>query len=376
MAGIYIHIPYCRQKCHYCNFFSVATRATMPAMVDAICLETALQKSYVDCKTIETIYIGGGTPSMLQPDMLAKLMDSVRKHHFISEDAEITLEANPDDINAESLRSWQAAGINRLSIGIQSFRDADLNYLNRVHNAAKAIQCLKLAQDAGFHNLTLDLIFGIPTLDDEAWLQNINTAVEMKIPHISAYALTVEPKTALELMIRKGKAAPVDDEQSARQFEGMMTAMKAAGYLHYEISNYCLPGKFARHNTAYWQGETYLGLGPSAHSYNGKTRQWNVSGIREYLDAINNEAIPAESEALSVDQKYDEYVMTGLRTMWGCNAGEIRKKFGNKYADYFSKQAISWISRGFILKSGDSYTLTQKGKLQADGIASDLFISE
>jgi oxygen-independent coproporphyrinogen-3 oxidase len=177
-------------------------------------------------------------------------------------------------------------------------------------------------------------------------------------------------------MIRKGKAAPVDDEQSARQFEGMMTAMKASGYLHYEISNYCLPGKFARHNTAYWQGETYLGLGPSAHSYNGKTRQWNVSGIREYLDAINNEAIPAESEALSVDQKYDEYVMTGLRTMWGCNAGEIRKKFGNKYADYFSKQAISWISRGFILKSGDSYTLTQKGKLQADGIASDLFISE
>jgi oxygen-independent coproporphyrinogen-3 oxidase len=348
----------------------------MPAMVDAICQETALQKSYVDGKAIETIYIGGGTPSMLQPDMLANLMDSIRKHHVISADAEITLEANPDDINAESLRSWQAAGINRLSIGIQSFRDADLNYLNRVHNAAKAIQCLKLAQDAGFHNLTLDLIFGIPTLDDEAWLQNINTAVEMKIPHISAYALTVEPKTALELMIRKGKAAPVDDEQSARQFEGMMTAMKASGYLHYEISNYCLPGKFARHNTAYWQGETYLGLGPSAHSYNGKTRQWNVSGIREYLDAINNEAIPAESEALSVDQKYDEYVMTGLRTMWGCNAGEIRKKFGNKYADYFSKQAISWISRGFILKSGDSYTLTQKGKLQADGIASDLFISE
>jgi oxygen-independent coproporphyrinogen-3 oxidase len=345
----------------------------MPEMVDAICRESELQKAFVEGKTIETIYFGGGTPSMLQPDMLTKLMDSIQKHHVISADAEITLEANPDDIISESLRSWKTAGINRLSIGVQSFRDVDLNYLNRVHNAARAVQCLKLAQDAGFHNLTLDLIFGIPTLDDDAWLQNINTVVEMKIPHISAYALTVEPKTALDVMIRKGKAAPVDDEQSARHFEWMMTAMEVAGYLHYEISNYCLPGKFARHNTAYWQGETYLGLGPSAHSYNGLTRRWNVSGIADYLDAIKNGSIPAESETLSVDQKYDEYVMTGLRTIWGCDADVIRKRFGSLYADYFSKQAVPWISRECVVKDGEIYTLTRKGKLQADGIASDLF---
>lgn len=373
MAGIYIHIPYCRQKCHYCNFFSVASRATMPAMIEAICRETELRKIYIEGKTVETIYFGGGTPSMLEPDMLAQLLGTIRNHHYISSDAEITLEANPDDISPESLIGWKTAGINRLSIGIQSFRDVDLNYLNRVHNAEKAIRCLKLSQDAGFHNLTVDLIFGIPTLDDEAWLKNIHTAVELKIPHISAYALTVEPKTALEIMIRKGKAAPVDEQQSARQFELMMTAMEESGYLHYEISNYCLPGKFARHNTAYWQDETYLGLGPSAHSYNGKSRQWNVSGIREYLDAIKISTIPAESETLSVEQKYDELVMTGLRTMWGCNEGEIRQRFGNKYADYFSQQAMVWISRGCLVKSGDIYTLTRKGKLLADGIASDLF---
>ena len=373
MSGLYIHIPYCRQKCHYCNFFSVASRATMPAMVQAICHEAELRHQYTGGQSIETLYFGGGTPSMLEPHLLTQLMDSLKKHFAFSAEAEITLEANPDDITPENLRLWKTIGINRLSIGIQSFRDEDLMYLNRVHDAAKAIKCLQQAQEAGFLNLTLDLIFGIPTLDDAGWISNIKKATDLGIPHISAYSLTVEPRTALDVMIRKGTAKPVDEQQSARQFELLMKFMDEKGYLHYEISNYCLPGRFARHNTAYWKGETYLGLGPSAHSYNGQSRQWNVSSIKEYLEAINRSSIPSESEELSIEQTYNEYVMTGLRTMWGCNKQEIRLKFGARFSEYFSVNAAPWIKNANMEQSGDIFTLTQKGKLLADGIASDLF---
>ncbi len=374
MAGIYLHIPYCRQKCHYCNFFSVASRATMPAMVEAICHEMLLQRTYTEKRSIETIYFGGGTPSMLESSGLEKLMNGLRQNFKIDEKAEITLEANPDDISTENLNLWKNLGINRLSIGIQSFRDEDLKYLNRVHNAGKAIECLTLAKEAGFRNLTLDLIFGIPGLSDEGWLFNINTALDLQIPHISAYSLTVEPRTALDLMIRKGKAAPVDEQQSARQFEILMETMSAYGYLHYEISNYCLPGHFARHNTAYWKGETYLGLGPSAHSFNGKSRQWNVSAIREYLEAIHKNELPVESESLTKQQQYNEFVMTGLRTLWGCNTNEIKLNYGTQYAGYFTDNISKWLKNGCIEKTATVYTLTPKGKLQADGIASDLFI--
>ncbi|MBK9355904.1 MAG: radical SAM family heme chaperone HemW [Bacteroidales bacterium] len=376
MAGIYIHIPFCRQKCHYCNFFSVASRKEMPAVVHAICREAELQQSYLEGKTIETIYFGGGTPSMLEPEFLTLLMETIRRFYTVHEQTEITLEANPDDISEQSLHGWKKSGINRLSIGIQSFHNEDLLYLNRVHNAEKARQCLTLARDAGFDNLTLDLIFGIPTLSDEGWIENINTACEMGIPHISAYALTIEPKTALDLMIRKGKAAPVDEHRTARQFEMLMNAMKEKGFLHYEISNFCKPGHFARHNTAYWQGTSYLGLGPSAHSYNGQTRQWNVSGIGEYLGSVSRNAFPEGSEELTPGQKYDEYVMTGLRTMWGCNAGEILLKFGREYYDLFSSNTEAWLAIKYMECNGDQYTLTLKGKMLADRIASDLFIGE
>ncbi len=373
MAGIYIHIPFCRQKCHYCNFFSVASRKELPAVVHAIAREVALQQSYLEGKTIETIYFGGGTPSMLDPEYLNHLLDAIRMHHTIDAHAEITLEANPDDISYQSLEGWKKSGINRLSIGIQSFRDEDLIYLNRVHNAEKAKQCLILARNSGFTNLTLDLIFGIPTLSDEGWAYNMKSAFESGIPHISAYALTVEPKTALDVMIRKGKAAPVDEHRTAHHFEMLMKAMEDKGFLHYEISNYCRPGHIARHNTAYWQGAAYLGLGPSAHSYNGQSRQWNVSGIREYLDSISNKTFPEDHEVLSTGQKYNEYVMTSLRTMWGCKTGEIILKFGQDYSDYFTGIAESWIEKGCMERNNDTYTLSAKGKLLADGIASDLF---
>lgn len=345
-------------------------------MVDAICHEMELQRNYTGSQTIETIYFGGGTPSMLETAHLDRLMGSLHKNFSVAGDAEITLEANPDDITVDRLNQWKALGINRLSIGIQSFRDQDLEYLNRVHNAENALKCLRLAKETGFDNLTLDLIFGIPGLSDESWAFNINTALDLNIPHISAYSLTVEPRTALDVMIRKGKAAPVDELQSARQFEILMQMMKKRGYLHYEISNYCLPGHYARHNTSYWKRETYLGLGPSAHSYNGQNRQWNVSGIREYLDAIAKNTLPAESEILTPIQQYNEYVMTGLRTMWGCNTHEILEKSGTRFSDYFAASAIPWIEKGYLLKRGEVYTLTPKGKLLADGIASDMFFLE
>lgn len=375
MAGIYIHIPYCRQKCHYCNFYSVASRSTLPALIDAIGREAALQRSYLSGQTIDTIYFGGGTPSLLNESQLGYLLDAVASGFNLSGNAEITLEANPDDIVPELLRYWKNAGINRLSIGVQSFRDEDLLYLNRVHNAERALRCLTDARAAGFDNLSLDLIFGIPGLDDESWLSNIAIAVGMQIPHISAYALTIEPKTALEVMIRKGKAAAVDEQQTARQFELLMDELGTSGYQHYEISNYCLPGKVALHNTAYWMGNHYLGLGPSAHSYNGISRQWNVSSVESYLTGINQQKPGFEVEFLDASQQYNEYIMTGLRTIWGCSLNEIEHRFGTARAETFVKNAGRWIEQGCIIAEKGKYTLTRKGKLLADGIAADLFVT-
>lgn len=375
MAGIYIHIPYCKQKCHYCNFYSVASRSTLPALVDAIGREASLQRSYLRGQTIDTIYFGGGTPSLLNESELGYLFDAVAAGFTLSGNAEITLEANPDDITPGLLKTWKNMGINRLSIGVQSFNDKDLIYLNRVHNAERAHRCLTDARDAGFENLTIDLIFGIPTLDDEGWMRNISLASETGIPHISAYALTVEPKTALDLLIRKGRVAAVDELQTARQFEMLMYALEQKGYLHYEISNYCLPGRYALHNTAYWKGHHYLGLGPSAHSYNGESRQWNVSSLDAYIKGINQQKPDFEVEFLDVSQQYNEYVMTGLRTIWGCNPDDIGSKFGKAYAENFIRNAARWIDRGCVSADSGLYTLTREGKLLADGIAADLFVT-
>lgn len=374
MSGIYIHIPYCRQKCHYCNFFSVASTRFMPEVIESICREAVLQKHYLQDKTVETIYFGGGTPSLIGTDLLAEILDALKALFSISPNTEITLEANPDDISSQTLEQWKKSGINRLSIGIQSFREDDLHYLNRLHTASKAFECIELAKATGFHDLTIDLIYGIPVLTDEAWLANIDTALKFEIPHLSAYALTVEPKTALDLLIRNGKYAPVDEVQAARQFELLMQRMKVHGYQHYEISNFCKPGHFARHNTAYWKGEPYLGLGPSAHSFNGISRQWNVSGIAAYLKAIEEQRFPLELETLSLDQQYNEYVMTGLRTMWGCDVKVIAEKFGQAYLNVFVSGMQKYILNGLVINNNNAYILTNNGKLMADGIAADLFV--
>ncbi len=370
MAGIYIHIPYCRQKCSYCNFFSIVSKKTAPDMIDAICHEIEI-KSAVIKLPVETIYLGGGTPSLLEKEMLSSLFESLKNNFSIAPDAEITLEANPDDINAENLTYWKKLGINRLSIGIQSFRNEDLEYLNRVHSAETAINCINLAREFGFPDLTIDLIYGIPTLSDADWLKNLEIFHNLSLPHLSAYALTVEPKTPLFNQIASGKVTPVDEKQSGDQFMILMEFMRKHNYQHYEISNFCKPGHFAKHNMAYWKGIEYYGFGPSAHSYNGEKREWNVSSITDYLKSMNEGIIPSESEVLTQTDRYNEYIMTGLRTMWGCNATFIKDKFGEEYQDYFLQGISKW--QHLLYKQDNTYILSNEGKLLADGIAADLF---
>lgn len=322
---------------------------------------------------VQTVYLGGGTPSLLDNELLNNILSTAKEQFVISANAEITLEANPDDITPENLNFWKRSGINRLSIGIQSFRDEDLAYLNRAHSAQQALNCIKLAREYGFPDLTIDLIYGIPTLDNLHWLDNLETFAELQLPHLSAYALTVEPRTPLHLQIEKGEVKPVDEKQSSEQFNILMQFMEENRYLHYEISNFCLPGHFAKHNLSYWKGIDYLGFGPSAHSFNGNSRQWNVSSVTDYLKSLKEGTVPFEREDLSLTDRYNEYVMTGLRTMWGCNTNEIQSKFGKEYEDYFLVQSKQWIDHSLVVRQGVVYTLSRKGKLLADGIASDLF---
>jgi oxygen-independent coproporphyrinogen-3 oxidase len=348
----------------------------MPEVASAIAREAVLQHSYLNGATVTSVYFGGGTPSLLHPSLLGGIMDAVTNTFTLSEDAEITLEANPDDVSRDSLKEWKELGINRLSMGVQSFRDEDLNYLNRIHTGNKALECIDLAQDHGFENLTIDLIYGFPVLSDDAWSGNLQKIIDRNIPHLSAYALTVEPRTALDVLIRRGKLAPVDEVQTVRHFRMLMEAMENAGYLHYEISNFCKPDRYARHNTAYWKGEPYLGLGPSAHSFDGKSRQWNVSGIKEYLQAIKTGSIPQGSETLGTVQRYNEYVMTGLRTMWGCKEEELLQRFGLSYLNDFKTGIGRFIDAELVSYAKGCYTLTSAGKLMADGIAADLFADD
>lgn len=352
-------------------------------MIKAICKEMTLKadllrnnnelKISASKKNIETVYLGGGTPSFLSIGLLKELFSAVHENFNIQANAEITFEANPDDITSENLEAWKSLGVNRLSIGIQSFHDADLKYLKRAHSAQKAIECINLAKDHGFNELSIDLIYGIPTLSNEQWIQNLNQFIEFSLPHLSAYALTVEPNTPLFKQIQTEKVKPVNEVQSAEQFKILMDFMGENRYLHYEISNFCKPGHFAQHNLSYWQGKEYMGFGPSSHSYNGIIRQWNVSSVTEYIKAINQNIIPSESEVLTLSNQYNEYVMTGLRTMWGCDTEYIQKNFGRDMERYFIDQSKKWLVKALMKVDGHIYTLTNEGILLADGIASDLF---
>ncbi len=372
MAGIYIHIPFCKQACHYCNFHFVTSLRNKTELINALIREIDLQKEYLTNETVETIYFGGGTPSLLETGELRSLADKMKAIYHVSKDAEITLEANPDDITEEKLAGWKEIGINRLSIGVQSFFDEDLQWMNRAHNAEQAIGNLQLAIKQ-FSNITIDLIYGTPQLTNEKWKHNVDTAIALNIPHLSCYALTVEPKTPLHKMIREHASEDVNPDKQSEQFLLLMQWLEEAGYEHYEISNFAKPGQRSRHNSSYWQQKKYLGIGPSAHSFNGSSRQWNVSNNNNYIESINKDLIPvAEKEILTASQKLNEYIMTALRTIEGIDLEFLSSQFGIEKTGLMNK-AKKFIDAGLVQPVNTSLLLTREGKLLADGIAAGLF---
>jgi len=374
MAGVYIHIPFCKQRCHYCNFYSVVSERFRQPFINALLNEIEQRKSYLHTEPVNTIYFGGGTPSLLKIADISLLIKKVQNVYNVQPEVEITLEANPDDLNADNLRMLKnETPVNRLSIGIQSFFDDDLHYLNRVHNSRQAYYSIELAKKSGFNNLTIDLIYGIPTLTRKKWLKNLDTFFSFALPHLSSYSLTVEPKTALFTLIKKGKLINVEERQSIDHFKLLMEKTSEHNYIHYEISNFAREGYYSKHNSIYWLGGHYIGFGPSAHSFNGVSRQWNVLNMKQYIEAEKTENSIAEKEILTINQRYNEYVMTSLRTSWGCDSEHIRNVFGEKYSNYFVKNVISFIKIGKVRQQDNRYFLTQTGKLFADGIASDLF---
>lgn len=373
MAGIYLHIPFCKQACHYCNFHFSTSLKLKNDFVRALLLEMEQRKDYLNGQSINTIYFGGGTPSLLSKDELNTILDALHQHFSINADAEITLEANPDDLSLEGIQNLKSCGVNRLSIGVQSFEDGGLQWMNRAHNARQAVQSMQWAQEAGISNLTIDLIYGVPGLSNAAWKANIKKAIELGVPHISAYSLTVEPKTALENMIKQGKKQPVNEEQAAGQFEILMDELQANGYEHYEISNFSLLDRYSKHNSNYWKNIPYLGLGPSAHSYNGQSRRWNVAHNMHYIKSVENGAADHEEEILTTPQKINEYLMTSLRTIWGCDWDVIRS-FNENMAQRLMRDLEAGVAANKLKRQDETYYLTRKGKLIADRVIGDLFI--
>jgi oxygen-independent coproporphyrinogen-3 oxidase len=372
MAGIYIHIPFCKQACYYCDFHFSTSLKYKDDLLQALVKEIKLQKEYLKGQTVETIYFGGGTPSVLSAEEINLLINTITGIHSVSSNAEITLEANPDDLNKEKLQSIIKTDINRLSIGIQSFFDEDLMWMNRVHRAAEAESSVKRAQDIGFENLTIDLIYGYPLLNDQKWKYNLDKVFSLDVPHISSYSMTVEPRTALASFIKNKKQPAMDDQQSAAQFILLMNAMQTHGFEHYEISNFCKPGSYSKHNSNYWKGINYLGIGPSAHSYNGETRQWNVANNAKYIQALEKAEIPAETELLTETNRLNEYIMTSLRTVWGLDLNQLNTIARGSPAQLLVA-ARRYFENEWIQQKDDIIYLTQTGKLYADHIASELF---
>jgi len=374
MSGIYLHIPFCKQACHYCDFHFSTSLKKKEALVAMMAREIALRNTWMGDQTvIETIYFGGGTPSLLTIPELLFLIETIYQHFKVVEHPEITLEANPDDLTPDYLHALAQTPVNRLSIGVQSFFEEDLRLMNRAHNAQEALASLQLASTL-FDNITLDLIYGIPGLTNEKWLANIQTALDLGVPHISSYALTVEPKTALHSFVQKGIIPNPDDGQAQEQFLLLMDQLEAAGFMHYELSNFGKEGYFSKNNSAYWLGKSYVGIGPAAHSFNGTQRGWNISNNTKYIQALEAHELPLELETLSLTDRYNEYVMTGLRTIWGVDLNRLETEFGSRFKTYFIQQAEVHLEDHLLFIDGDIVRTTRKGKFLSDGIASDLFL--
>ena len=373
MAGIYIHIPFCKQSCNYCDFHFSTQLNSIPDLIHAINKELILKKQYLNNEKIETIYFGGGTPSLLDIKFIEQIITTIHLNFNVAENIEFTLEANPDDLSKEKINALKQLGVNRLSIGIQSFIDQELRWMNRTHSALQSITSIMDAQDQGIDNISIDLIYGSKFQTLDAWKKNVSQAIELQIPHISAYNLTIEEKTLLGKLNKKGIEPSVNDEFSMECFYVLMDNAEKANFIHYEISNFGKEGFFSKHNSNYWKGIHYLGIGPSAHSYNGNSRKWNLSNNAQYIKLINSGKPISTTEELSKTTQYNEYVLTRLRTVWGVEKNFILQNFGNDYLLHFEKEMIKYVNSGDCESDGDLYFLTRKGKQIADKISSDLF---
>ncbi len=371
---LYIHIPFCKQACHYCDFHFSTNIANKRAVVEAIAREIVLRKSYLPEGDMETIYFGGGTPSMLDEAELQFLLETIHQHFRVANNAEITLEANPDDLTAPTLQMFAHAGINRLSIGIQSFHEPHLRFMNRAHTAVEAQQCVKLAQQAGIDNISIDLIYAIPSESHDILRSDLTQAFTLDVPHISAYCLTIEPQTAFGSWLKKKKMRPIEEEYAAQQFEILVQSLGDNGYEQYEISNFARNGRYSNHNSSYWKQHPYLGVGPSAHSYNGVSREYNVSNNARYLEAIQKDTVPSTVEQLTAADQTNEYLLTGLRTKWGVELQKVEILSAGAFALQAHDELGKMTRKGWIREDSGILVLTEAGKLFADRIASDLFI--
>jgi oxygen-independent coproporphyrinogen-3 oxidase len=373
MSGIYIHIPFCKQACFYCDFHFSTSLKKKDELISCLIKEIEIRKDELQNDIIETIYFGGGTPSVLSTKEIQLLIDAVYENHTVVENPEITLEANPDDLSEEKIIDLSKSPINRLSIGVQSFFEKDLKLMNRAHNHQEAKNCLTLATRY-FSNISVDLIYGIPDCTNQEWRENIQTTLSFGIPHISSYALTVEEKTPLASFIKKGIIKNVDDELAQEQFHILIEELDKANFIHYETSNFGKEGFFSKNNSSYWLGKSYLGIGPSAHSFDGNQRSWNVRNNSKYIKSIQENKLPIEREILSKRDRYNEYIMTGLRTIWGVSLDKIKTDFGSKYIEYLENQSKKYIKQDLLYLENQTLKTTKKGKFLSDGIASDLFM--
>ncbi len=372
---IYIHIPFCKQKCSYCNFHFSTSLNFKDDMVAAMKKEIVLRKNELQNKSLSSLYFGGGTPSILSADEIKSLIDEVLKHFSFEKDIEITLEANPDDLNKEFLKGLSDSPVNRLSIGTQSFFEADLKLMNRAHTANEAEDSIKRVQDFGFENLSIDLIYGSPTSNLEIWKENLNKTIALEVPHISSYALTVEPKTALENWISKGKVISPKEEEQNREFYYLSDFLKDHGFEHYEVSNFAKPGFYSRHNSSYWKYKEYLGIGPSAHSYNGSdVRSWNIANNQQYIKKLNAHLPAKEEEILSAEDQFNEMIMIGLRTIWGVDLENLKGKFNDRILEHFQREIKQKLEEEILIIENNHLKIPEKHWFMADGIASDLFM--
>jgi len=376
MAGIYIHIPFCRKACLYCDFHFSTNLDNKKKLVDAICAEIKNRKEYLEDKTVNSIYFGGGTPSLLSLEELEQILSTVNTNFEVSEKAEVTFELNPEDAEINYLREIKKLGVNRLSVGLQSFNEEELKWMNRAHNVQQNFDCIKIAQQVGFDNISIDLIYGSKFQTPETWRKTLQTAFDLNTQHISSYNLTVESRTQLQHLIKEKKEKDVDSGISSHLFEILIEETEKNDFNQYEISNFCKPSFMAEHNSNYWKGLSYLGVGPSAHSYNGVSRRFNVRSNAQYIQATESDKLFYEEEILTANDKYNEYILTRLRTEWGCDTQEIKNNFGEKYATFFLNQLELYKQKNFIDVKQNIITLNKQGKHFADGIASDLFYTK